>query len=145
MNVNEIMTKNIHTLPPSASVWDAANLIDLQDVRHIPIVENEVLCGIVSERDVLRCSLPYEEAKKNRQGALACFDKSVREIMQDEVFTLPPDASIARAVSLLIDGRFGLIPIVDSKTARLLGVVSYIDLLKTMHASLTGEENVNEL
>jgi CBS domain-containing protein len=52
--VREFMTKNPETLPPDAPINYAINLMDVGGYRHVPVVREGYLLGIVSARDVLR-------------------------------------------------------------------------------------------
>src|SRR5699024_7748730 len=61
MLVEEIMQRNVVTLPPTASIATAMKLLQEHRIRHIPIVdEHDNVIGIVSDRDVLdACSSIY--------------------------------------------------------------------------------------
>ncbi len=52
--VSEFMTKDPETLPPDAPINYAINLMDVGGYRHVPIVRDGHLVGVVSARDVLR-------------------------------------------------------------------------------------------
>lgn len=52
--VREFMTKNPETLPPDAPINYAINLMDVGGYRHVPVVRDGYLLGVVSTRDVLR-------------------------------------------------------------------------------------------
>jgi len=52
--VQEFMTKNPETLPPDAPINYAINLMDVGGYRHVPVVRDGYLLGVVSTRDVLR-------------------------------------------------------------------------------------------
>lgn len=63
--VGEFMTKNPETLPPDAPINYAINLMDVGGYRHVPVVRDGYLLGVVSSRDVLRYLV-----KQGRAGAL---------------------------------------------------------------------------
>jgi CBS domain-containing protein len=52
--VREFMTKNPETLPPDAPINYAINLMDVGGYRHVPVVRDGFLLGVVSTRDVLK-------------------------------------------------------------------------------------------
>jgi CBS domain-containing protein len=54
--VSDYMTRNVKTLSPSHDVVDAANEFLSSPIRRMPIVENGVLIGQVSRRDILKAS-----------------------------------------------------------------------------------------
>jgi len=57
MNASQIMTEARHTVSPSASLSDAATLMTERRVRHLPVLENDVLVGMVSIGDVVKARL----------------------------------------------------------------------------------------
>ncbi len=54
VTVNEIMTKKVFTVPPSADVRDAAKLLLKHKIGGLPVVRGETLVGIITETDILR-------------------------------------------------------------------------------------------
>lgn len=58
MHVEDIMKRNVITLPPTASIHEALSLLRQHHIRHIPIIDKENhLVGIISDRDI-RDALP---------------------------------------------------------------------------------------
>jgi CBS domain-containing protein len=51
--VHEIMTRRIISCTPNTPVVKAQHIMALHDIRHLPIIENDVLLGMLSSRDVL--------------------------------------------------------------------------------------------
>jgi CBS domain-containing protein len=63
--VSAVMTAEVHTCPPQASVHDLAQTMTDHRVRHVPVVEDGVLIGIVSIGDVVKARLDeLEEERK---------------------------------------------------------------------------------
>ena len=64
--VSSVMTAEVHTCPPTASVHDLAQTMTDHRVRHVPVVEDDVLVGIVSIGDVVKARLDeLEEERKH--------------------------------------------------------------------------------
>jgi CBS domain-containing protein len=64
--VSSVMTAQVHTCPPEASVHDLAQTMTDHRVRHVPVVENGELIGIVSIGDVVKARLDeLEEERKH--------------------------------------------------------------------------------
>jgi CBS domain-containing protein len=64
--VSSVMTSQVHTCPPTASVHDLAQTMTDHRVRHVPVVEDDVLIGIVSIGDVVKARLDeLEEERKH--------------------------------------------------------------------------------
>jgi CBS domain-containing protein len=63
--VSDVMTAQVHTCPPHASVHDLAQTMTDHRVRHVPVVDDGVLIGIVSIGDVVKARLDeLEEERK---------------------------------------------------------------------------------
>jgi CBS domain-containing protein len=62
--VSAVMTAEVHTCPPHVGVHELAQLMTDQRVRHVPVVEDDVLVGIVSIGDVVKARLDELEAER---------------------------------------------------------------------------------
>jgi len=125
MKIAHIMTEAPLALNPSATVGDAHELMFAHNIRQIPIVNGKKLVGIVTDRDI-RSFVGDDLDPERREKALST---PVRDVMTSEPITLSPDAGLQKALELFIDSKVGGIPVID-KSAGLLGIVTYIDLLR---------------
>jgi acetoin utilization protein AcuB len=126
MKVLDVMTTNPLTVTPAESVGQADELMNANRIRQLPVVEHGELVGIVTDRDIrsfLSGSLAEPEARER------ALNTPVREIMTTEPITLSPDDDLQEAVELLINEKMGGVPVVD-ETEGLLGIVTYVDLLR---------------
>jgi CBS domain-containing protein len=62
--VSSVMTARVHTCPPSAGVEELARTMTDHRVRHVPVVEGDVLIGIVSIGDVVKARLDELEEER---------------------------------------------------------------------------------
>jgi CBS domain-containing protein len=51
--VSEIMTSTVFTIHPDQTIEEAMELMTLKHIRHIPVVEGETICGVISIGDVV--------------------------------------------------------------------------------------------
>jgi acetoin utilization protein AcuB len=123
------MTENPHTLPVTGTVREASDLLAELDVRHLPIMEGSSLVGILSDRD-LRETLGIDDPDE-RQSRL---DQQVTTVMSADVISVDPEAELSEVIDLMIEQKLGAIPVVDEGTV--VGVVSYIDILREARSSL---------
>ena len=132
MAVSDIMSKNPVHIGPKASVFAAINLLNQMDVRHLPVVENGELKGIISDRDLKAFSASELE---QAQLAQSNFDLSLRlkqavsDIMDGNVFFVNPESPINEVIDIMLDQKIGAVPVVDLDNT-LVGIVSYVDILK---------------
>jgi CBS domain-containing protein len=130
--VSAVMTRGPATVEERAPVADAAAEMAAGGFRHVPVVDGERrLVGVVSERD-LRGRLGTD--LRGFAGAAAdALAEPVADIMMPDPIALSPRASLADALAVFADDRVGVIPVVDDAD-RLVGIVSYVDLLGTIRA-----------
>jgi acetoin utilization protein AcuB len=122
MNVRTIMTRTVVSASPKLSVRDAIQLLDDSDIRHLPIVEDGRLVGIVSDRD-LRGYERSDELLATRVG----------EVMRPEPVCMEAGESIASVIDVMLEYKVGALPVVGEE-GELIGIVSYIDVLRHVRA-----------
>jgi CBS domain-containing protein len=63
--VKDVMTRNVYTVTTDTSVDQCIALMSRHHIRHLPVVENDQLVGLVSIRDVMKAALESKEGKLN--------------------------------------------------------------------------------
>lgn len=131
MKIEDIMTPNPERVRSQDTVSEAINKLFEIDVRHLPVVNaDDELVGMLSDRD-LRAHMFGERMQYDGLGEVSEEDEvAVSDLMQGDVISLGTDASISDAIALMIDQKIGAIPIVNPQDGTLLGIVSYIDVLR---------------
>ena len=125
--VRDIMNSNLTTLPREASLLDAAITMRRSSLRHLPIVDGERLVGIISERDVQRCS-PSLLSPITQEEYNAIFETTpIEKVMLRNPITVTPDSSVRDAVAIMIDRKVGCLLVVEGE--RLVGIVTRSDIL----------------
>lgn len=129
--VAEVMTRRLAAVHPDDRLVDAAAMMMHRGARHLPVIDGtRQLIGMLSDRDV-RTAIGDPLAALREEGKGAASSTRVSEAMTREPRTLRPDAPLSEAVRILLQDRFGAIPIVDEED-ELLGIVSYIDVLRAL-------------
>jgi acetoin utilization protein AcuB len=106
--VRDWMTRNLVTLSPEASVAEALTLCRERRIRHIPILEEGRLVGIVSDRDLRDASPALGDA----QRASALQKIRVGDVMTREVSTADPQDSIENLAQEMYELKIGSLPVV---------------------------------
>lgn len=128
MRVKDIMAGEVITLDVDEELSLADDIMQLGRIRHLPVVENEKLLGIVSQRDLFKASLASvlgfgEKAKRDFLKTV-----SVKEIMVKEVITVSPDFDAKEAVKIMLEKKIGCLPVVEED--KLVGLITETDILK---------------
>lgn len=114
-------SREIITVRPSDSVLVALEVLSAYNVGALPVVEDERLVGIFSERDYAR-----KVALKGLTSAMT----EVREIMTTQVLCAHLQMSVMECMALMTDKHIRHLPVLEQE--RLVGVLSIGDLVKTI-------------
>lgn len=126
--VSDIMTRQVVTLGSNDSLQLAKDILSLDRLRHFPVVDEGVVVGVVSQRDLYKASLGsvLKYGEKAQQAFLQGI--AVKEVMSAPPVTVTADVSIQEAARLMMERKIGCLPVLDG--ARLVGIVSETDMLK---------------
>ena len=130
MLIEEIMTRNPETVSPKDTVRTALEKLAELNARHLPVVKNGELVGIVSDRDLRSISTELISIALDPTQARSRLETKVENIMHTDVLSVQPGTDIAEAIDTFIDAKVGALPVVDEHSGRLVGIVSYIDIMK---------------
>jgi CBS domain-containing protein len=114
--IRDLLKGDPVTVEASATVEEAAKLMDEKEIGNVLVVENGEVQGIVTDRDIVVRVI----AKGN--GA----DASVREACTTDVETIEPDASLEDAIKKMEQGNVRRLPVVED--GKPVGVISLGDL-----------------
>lgn len=132
MFVGKSMTKKVISIGKEVGLFEAHEKMVQNNIRHLPVVEDDnTLIGIVTDRDI-RSGLPYELFKKDdfEKEKEIFSDLKVKDIMSKDPFTISPLHTIQDALLLIQEKRVGAFPVVDEQ-GKLKGILSVRDLLRT--------------
>lgn len=134
MEVREIMTSNPLTARLGTTVFDAIRTLESEQIRHLPIVEGGELVGIVSDRDLLRFS--HAALLEDPDAARTRLQVAVSTVMTSDPSCVAPDDDIDDAIDLMLENRIGALPVVDEAEGRLVGILSYVDVMRAARGKL---------
>jgi acetoin utilization protein AcuB len=131
MNVRELMTSHPICISASSPVREAVEMLRDLDIRHLPVVDDEnCLVGMVSDRDLRGLSIPVV-GDADYQGQLyRTLDAPVSAVMSAGLVTVEPEDDVTDAIDLMIEHKVGAVPVVDPEGDELVGIVSYVDVLR---------------
>jgi acetoin utilization protein AcuB len=134
LTVRDYMVSEVETLAPDDSLETAVMLERRFRIRHIPIVENGELVGMVTDRDLKR-ALPSPVTGSDQQTFERVVQTTLlRQIMTRSPMTIGPGAPLREAVQIMCDKKFGAIPVVEK--GKLVGIITGVDMLRAFLALL---------
>ena len=121
MKVHEVMTTRPRCVTPDTPVTEIAALMEADDVGAIPVVKEERLVGIVTDRDIVVRAI----AKGKDPRGMPAADVSSSE----ELVAIGPDEDLHDALKLMAKYQVRRLPVV-ADDERLVGIVSQADVVK---------------
>jgi CBS domain-containing protein len=128
MQVKELMTADVVTIGRNDELSVADDIMKMKRVRHLPVLEEGRLVGVLSQRDLFLAAL--STAMGFGQKASQEFLKTVpvKEVMTGELITVAPSDDVTAAAHLMIDHKIGCLPVVDD--GKLVGLLTESDFVK---------------
>ena len=128
MQLSDIATRQLITVSPSDSLDKAISLMDEHEIHHLPVLDENVPVGMISDRDLLMSVgwLLQKDRIDLRHGDVL-GPRTVGEVMSSPIKTLPIDATIAHGAQALLDERFSAVLL--TKADAPAGLVSESDFL----------------
>ncbi|HTU59320.1 MAG TPA: CBS domain-containing protein [Polyangiales bacterium] len=137
LKVADVMTREVSTVYEEDNLERVLGLLAPYRFRHVPVVDDGRVVGILSQRDLLQLTSQgrdHSAAARARQ-AHALEQTFVRDVMNQKVITIRCEASLGEAAKLMLEHRVGALPVVDDQE-RLIGIVSESDLLRRLAQAL---------
>ncbi|MCB9594431.1 MAG: CBS domain-containing protein [Sandaracinaceae bacterium] len=122
------MTADVVTLAEEQDVLFATSAMTSRRIRHLPVMRDEELVGIVSHRDLLRAQARFLEQVRGEDDETTIASVLARDVMTTDITTVSPDTPADVAAMILVDTKFGCLPVVDD--GALVGIVTESDFLR---------------
>ncbi len=129
MTVGYFMTRKVITISPDTSFHDALKLMKDKKIRRLPVVENDKLVGIVTEKDLLYASPSMATTLDIWELHYLLSKLKVKEIMTKEVITVREDDSIVKAALEMAENKVGALPVLN-EAGNLVGIITETDIFK---------------
>ena len=126
--VREIMMGSPVTLKPDDTLDLASDIISLGRIRHIPVVDDGRLVGLLSERDLMGAAASKVFGLKQKSKSVLLKSVLIKDVMKKRVVTVKPETPIKETARLMAEKKIGCVPVVSDGT--LVGLVTTTDILK---------------
>ncbi len=138
MLVKDIMTSSVVTAQLGSSVRDVLAQMDKGGFRHIPVMDNGEVIGMVSERDLAGIASFVDLFELGRESYENYLNLPLFKVLKKrflvsrDVVVVDAAAPLQKAIRIMIDNRFRTLPVVEGSRQKLVGIISYIDVLEAL-------------
>jgi CBS domain-containing protein len=142
MKVRDVMTTNVITVEPGASLKDTARLLVEHGISGLPVVADGVVLGVISEADLLFKERGPAERRGllgrvldgyGIDGELKLEARDVGDAMTMPPLTIGPHRALRVAAALMLEERVNRLPVVLN--GKLVGIVTRADLVRAFARS----------
>lgn len=116
-SVRDAMTEDPRSIGASASVVDAARLMRAEHIGSLPVIEDERLVGMITDRDITTRVVAESAAPETT---------SVGDVYSRDLISVEPDHDLEEALELMARHQVRRLPVVES--GRLVGMVAQADI-----------------
>lgn len=134
MTADEIMTENVTTIDDTAPLVQAVEIMEEQEIRHLPVMRGDELVGMLSDRDLRGFGVSLVNDVETMERLQAKLRAPVSDAMSSDVIHVRPSTDVTEIVDLFVEERIHAVPVVDEATSRLMGIVSTVDVLRAMRS-----------
>jgi acetoin utilization protein AcuB len=128
MRVEDLMSRTVISAPTATPVVEARALMLRERIRHLLVVSEGRLEGIVTDRDI-RLNLPSPATSLSVWELNHLLARlTVADVMTKSVIVIDPARDAREAARIMIDHKIGALPVLDG--ARLVGIITETDLLR---------------
>jgi CBS domain-containing membrane protein len=124
----DIMSKEVVTLEESETLEFVEESMRVLRFRHMPVMDQGRLVGLISHRDVLRISASTLLPEGPRQTQYLAKKFLVRDVMTRNVATVHPDTPLLEVAARMRKGKLGCLPVVEGENT-LVGIVTEADFV----------------
>jgi acetoin utilization protein AcuB len=134
--VRAFMTQPVVTSDRNVPCDEADATMQQHGIRHLPVLEDGRLVGIVGRHDLMRSALAFALGYGERGRTKLLHSLLLKEVMREDPLTIGPDQPAGEAARLLLEHRIGCLPVVEQ--GQLVGIVTSSDLMRLLAAEHCG-------
>lgn len=126
--VSKIMTSDVITLNQKSSLETAEMLFKKHKIRHIPVVNGDVIIGMLSYTDLLRISFADAVDESEHEVDTVVYEMfTIEQVMAKNLISVNSTTTIKEVAEILSKKEFHALPVVDN--GKLKGIVTTTDLI----------------
>jgi predicted transcriptional regulator len=134
------MSTPVTTVASTDTLERAEDLMMMSRVRHLPVVEGDVLVGLVSLSDLLAVSISWLRDPTSDEDRAAKRKFRVEEVMRRSLETVYADDDAIVAADVFLRQKISCLPVID-ESRHLLGILTDADFVRLARATLAEQAN----
>ncbi len=131
--VQQIMTDSVISVSPNQTIEEAARLMNENNIGAIPVVENNQVVGMVTDRDITIRSTADGGNEK----------QPVSQVMTNEIISVTPETQVEEAASLMAENQIRRLPVIENN--QIVGMVSLGDIATEEQFDSEAEEALTNI
>jgi acetoin utilization protein AcuB len=126
------MRAGVVTIGLKNQLHEAAHIMREKHIRHLPVVAQGSLLGMITDRDLRRAcgTQTIEDEQSQASGDVYLGATTVLVIMTKNVRTIAPDASLLDAINEIVGFGIGALPVVENDS--LVGILTDTDIVRAI-------------
>lgn len=128
--VKESMTSPVTSISSDTSLSEARKIMTAKNIRRLPVVDNDVLVGIVSFTDVLQAKLAKSTTMDILDLSQQVLTMQVADVMSKQVISIEQTATIAEVAAIMLEKKISGVPVTDN--GKLVGMITESDLFRLL-------------
>lgn len=136
MLVKDWMSRPVVTVDENNSMQTATLLLKKHEIRMLPVMKNNKLTGIITDRDLKKASASEATTLEIHELLYILTKIKVKDIMTKDPITVPVDYTVEETAEVLLKRKISGVPVLDKESA-VVGVITQTDLFRVI-ISLTG-------
>jgi len=144
MSVSEIAHTVLVTITMDFTLGRARDIMEKKKIRHLLIMDEGELAGIISDRDIRSHLSPLIDTPVEGAADEKTLTTKVHKVMTRKLITVSAETPIDEAIDLILTHKIGCLPVIDNDGSA-VGIVTDVDFLRYLAKELREKRAVQEL
>lgn len=131
MNLQQLMTTDVVTVDIDTTLRAIRDIFEQNKFHHLLVTEKGKLCGVISDRDLLKNLSPFLGTISEHTRDTALLRRHAHQIMRRNPITATPDMNVLAACEIFIEKGISCLPVV-SDPQTIVGIVTWRDVLRLL-------------
>jgi acetoin utilization protein AcuB len=123
------MSTKVVTVLMDTSIAAIADLFEEANFHHVLVMDQGMLMGVISDRDVLKTISPFIDTFSEQDRDIGTLKKHAHQIMTRNPRSITPSHSLQDAATMILDNNISCLPVIDGEDV--VGIVTWKDILKS--------------